>query len=59
MMEKKGIVAPEVTPPEDGGAPAQIKRAENQTHRRNAEEIEKLDADFRKTAAEATRKSLR
>ena len=59
MMEKQGIVAPEVTPPEQGGVPAHVKRAENQTHRRDGEEIEKLDADFRKSAAEATRKSLR
>lgn len=64
MMEKQGIVAPHVTPPETGDtAPAiqaapQIKRScDNPEAELTA--IRELDGDFRKAAAEATRQSLR
>jgi hypothetical protein len=61
MMEKQGIVAPHVTPPEEGdtaNTAAQIKRScENPTT--DLQSVRELDADFRKAAAEATRKSLR
>lgn len=58
MMEKQGIVAPEVTPPENADT---AKAASNitrtcETGRQDA--IRELDSDFRKSAAEATRKSL-
>lgn len=60
-MEKQGIVAPHVTPPEDGDTAkvaARIKRScENTAAELQA--IRELDGDFRKAAAEATKKSLR
>lgn len=61
MMEKQGIVAPHVTPPEDGDT---AKTATHITGTREIPEAElqairELDGDFRKAAAEATKKSLR
>jgi hypothetical protein len=61
MMEKQGIIAPHVTPAVDGEpapAPAQIKRS-CATPEAELQTIRELDGDFRKAAAEATRKSLR
>jgi hypothetical protein len=61
MMEKQGIVAPHVTPAEDGDTAktaAQIKRS-CETPEAELQAIRELDGDFRKAAAEATKKSLR
>jgi hypothetical protein len=61
MMEKQGIVTPSVTPPETGDTAqtaAQIKRA-CETPAAELQAIRELDGDFRKHAAEATKKSLR
>lgn len=61
MMEKQGIVAPHVTPPEDGDAAktaAHVKRP-GSSPESELQAIRDLDGDFRKAAAEATRKSLR
>jgi hypothetical protein len=58
MMEKQGIVAPEVTPPEkDDTAKTAAHLSRPNAEGRNAS-IRELDNDFRKSAAEATRKSL-
>lgn len=61
-MEKHGEVKPGITPPEnqDTASPAvdrfeAIKMAEDD----RLKAIKELDGDFRKCAAEATRKSLR
>lgn len=61
MMEKQGIIAPHITPPEDGDT---AKKAASITHPRDTieaarETVRQLDNDFRKAAAEATKKSLR
>lgn len=61
MMEKQGIVAPRVTPPEKGDTAktaAQIKRSCADSDA-ELQAIRELDGDFRKIAAEATKKSLR
>lgn len=61
MMEKHGVIAPQVTPPETGDTArpaANIKQScDNSAAELRA--IRELDGDFRKIAAEATRKSLR
>lgn len=54
MMEKQGIVAPEITPPENADT-AKVASVE----KGRQEAIRELDSDFRKAASEATRKSLR
>lgn len=61
MMEKQGIIAPHITPPEDGDT---AKTAASVTHSCETTEAARetvcqLDSDFRKAAAEATKKSLR
>ena len=60
MMEKQGIVAPEVTPPENDDT-AKVAAHVTRMHVPNEAELQairELDGDFRKAAAEATRKSL-
>jgi hypothetical protein len=60
-MEKRGEIKPGITPPENDDTAATvnsgqpIKLAEEDSLRA----IRELDGDFRKCAAEATRKSLR
>ena len=55
-MEKHGEIKPGVTPPENQDAANKnpVKMAEED----NLRVIRELDGDFRKCAAEATRKSL-
>ena len=60
-MEKRGIISPQLTPQETGDAAQTVARVKNGAAS-SAEErkaIQELDGDFRKQAAEATRKSLR
>jgi hypothetical protein len=60
-MEKRGVIAPDVTPPEhtDTLRQADSAKAIKIAAADSPAVIEALDGDFRKTAAEATRKSLR
>lgn len=61
MMEKQGIVAPHVTPSEDGDTAktAAIIKRTRENPEAELQAIRELDGDFRKAAAEATKKSLR
>jgi hypothetical protein len=61
MMEKQGIVAPHVTPPEDGDTAKTAAQITQVCEKPEVElqAIRELDGDFRKAAAEATTKSLR
>ncbi len=60
-MEKQGVIAPDITPPEHADTLQQADSAKAIKIAAAASPvvIEKLDGDFRKAAAEATRKSLR
>lgn len=60
-MEKRGVIAPEVTPPEhaDTAASAEKSEAVKSAEENRLKAIRELDGDFRKAASEATRKSLR
>lgn len=58
MMEKQGIVAPEVTPPENADTAKVASNITQPCEKGRQEAIHALDSDFRKSAAEATRKSL-
>jgi hypothetical protein len=59
-MEKHGAIQPGVTPPEqaDTASVADKAGAVKTAARDRSDAIEALDSDFRKAAAEATRKSL-
>ena len=58
MMEKQGIVAPEVTPPENADTAKAAAHFTPPCEKGRQAAIRDLDGDFRKSAAEATRKSL-
>ena len=58
MMEKQGIVAPEVTPPENADTAKVAANITRTCEKGRQEAIQELDSDFRKAAAEATKKSL-
>lgn len=58
MMEKQGIVAPEVTPPENDDTAKVASHFTQPCEKGRQAAIRELDSDFRKSAAEATRKSL-
>lgn len=59
-MEKHGAIQPGVTPPEQADTAPVADRADaiKTAARDKVESIDALDSDFRKAAAEATRKSL-
>ena len=61
MMEKQGIVAPDVTPPKEGDTAKNAAQIKQSCANPEAElqAIRELDGDFRKLAAEATKKALR
>ena len=58
MMEKQGIVAPEVTPPENDDTAKVAAQFTQPCESGRKNVIQALDNDFRKSAAEATKKSL-
>jgi hypothetical protein len=60
-MEKQGIIAPHTTPPEDGDTAKTAASITQpcETTEAGREIVRQLDSDFRKAAAEATKKSLR
>lgn len=58
MMEKQGIVAPEVTPPENADPAKAASTSSRACEKGRQDAIRELDSDFRKSAAEATRQSL-
>ena len=60
MMEKHGAIQPGVTPPEKADTAAGVDKAAaiKPAVCDSPRAIDALDSDFRKTAAEATRKSL-